>query len=199
MSQHYFINKQIFEDLNFYVSKTNCMNINYSELSKKKEITIQRIKDFINFKNERSFFVNNKVIESKKIKIDKKLFEQVIKEVEEKIGMIIRARPKYLSGINIFGNQGENTEKHYFFNSGRAALKQLLIWFAKEKNLEIIIGIQAFNCTVVLDAALEAGCKVILSDINLKYFSVSVSSVKKMIIEKKVNVLLLTSLSRNTK
>ena len=53
--------------------------------------------------------------------------------MRKKIGMIIRARPKYLSGINIFGNQGENTEKHYFFNSGRAALKQLLIWFAKEK------------------------------------------------------------------
>ena len=48
-------------------------------------------------------------------------------------------------------------------------LNFFLEWFSKDQNKEIIIGMQAFNCKVVLDAALEANCKVILSDISLKF------------------------------
>ena len=68
--------------------------------------------------------------------------------------MIIRARPKYLAGIDIVGNKSAGNEKEFFFNSGSAALKFFLIWLSKEHNREIIIGMQAFNCRVVLDAAL---------------------------------------------
>tara|TARA_B100000989_G_scaffold145077_1_gene108102 strand:- start:22750 stop:23931 length:1182 start_codon:yes stop_codon:yes gene_type:complete len=110
----------------------------------------------------------------------------------KKTGTIIRARPKYLGGINILGNEALSDEKEYFFNSGSAALKLFLIWLSKEQNKEIVIGMQAFNCKVVLDAAIEANCKVILSDISLKYFSMTLSSVKKLVNQENIDVLLLT-------
>lgn len=106
--------------------------------------------------------------------------------------MIIRARPKYLTGINIVGNKSAGNEKEFFFNSGSAALKSFLICLSKEHNREIIIGMQAFNCRVVLDAALEANCRVVLSDISLKCFSSTLNSVKKMVNQEKIDVLLLT-------
>ena len=106
--------------------------------------------------------------------------------------MIIRARPKYLDGIDIFGSRASGDEREYFFNSGSSALKFFLKWFSKDQNKEIIIGMQAFNCKVVLDAALEANCKVILSDISLKFFSTTLNSVKKMVNQEKIDVLLLT-------
>ena len=55
--------------------------------------------------------------------------------------MIIRARPKYLGGIDIFGSKASGDEKEYFFNSGSSALKFFLEWFSKDQNKEIIIGI----------------------------------------------------------
>ncbi len=106
--------------------------------------------------------------------------------------MIIRARPKYLAGIDLFENWSTGTESEFFFSSGRAALKFLLIWLSREKSRQVIIGMQAFNCKVVLDAALEANCKVVLSDIGLKCFSITLNSVKKMVHQKKIDVLILT-------
>ena len=106
--------------------------------------------------------------------------------------MIIRARPKYLNEINILGNRSTDNEKEYFFGSGSAALKFFLQWISIKKKKEIIIGMQAFNCQVVLDAALEANCKIVLSDISLRCFSVTLNSVKLMISKEKIDVLLLT-------
>lgn len=113
-------------------------------------------------------------------------------KLEREIGMIIRARPKYLEGIDIFGNWSTGNDSEFFFNSGRAALKFFLEWLSRKKNREIVIGMQAFNCKVVLDAALESYCKVVLTDISLQSFSVTFNSVKKMVKQKKIDVLLLT-------
>jgi hypothetical protein len=82
--QHYFTNKQIYQDLKSYVNKANWIDIKYSELSTQKKITIQKIKDLINFYNERDFFEYNEVFENKEIKVDKKLIDQIKIQIEEK-------------------------------------------------------------------------------------------------------------------
>ena len=106
--------------------------------------------------------------------------------------MIIRARPKYILGTDNLPNKFKVEENEFFFNSGRAALKFFLKWFSVKKNKQLVLGMQAFNCSVVLDSALEANCKVVLSDISLKSFSVSINSVKKMAEDAKIDLLLLT-------
>ncbi len=106
--------------------------------------------------------------------------------------MIIRARPKYLQNIQYtdepFLYEKENNE--FYFSTGRAALKFFLINLSHTLNKKINIAMQAFNCNVVADAALESNCKVFLQDITLNDFSVSLDSIKKL--PKEIDALLLT-------
>lgn len=105
--------------------------------------------------------------------------------------MIIRARPRYIKTLeldNIPNYAIDDSE--LYFNSGRAALKFLLSYLAEKIGKNISIGLQDFNCEVVVQAALEAGCKVYLFDINLTDLSLSYKELKKHI--KKIDVLLLT-------
>ncbi|WP_417326346.1 DegT/DnrJ/EryC1/StrS family aminotransferase [Halarcobacter sp.] len=108
--------------------------------------------------------------------------------------MIIRARPKYLKDI-YFCNLTDNFtigENEFYFNSGRAALKFYLTYLSKQKSKKISIAMQAFNCSVVLDSALESGCNIELLDIKLDDFSVSFTSVNKILQTKEIDILLLT-------
>tara|TARA_B100000989_G_scaffold145077_1_gene108103 strand:- start:23894 stop:24874 length:981 start_codon:yes stop_codon:yes gene_type:complete len=84
VSQHYFTNKQIYQDLKCDKPKTNWIVVNYSEFSGKKEIIIEKIKDFINFNKKRNFFKKNNVVESKEIKIEQELIRQIKIEIDEK-------------------------------------------------------------------------------------------------------------------
>lgn len=104
--------------------------------------------------------------------------------------MIIRARPKYISDNepSASGTDMEASSNQFFFSTGRAALKFYLSEIRKRnKNT---IAMQSFNCRVVADAALEAGCKIFLVDISRDYGSISLSSVKEL--PDYVDILLLT-------
>ncbi len=107
--------------------------------------------------------------------------------------MIIRARPKFLEGIDIC-DIGKNKimSDMLYFNSGRAALKFYLQYLNSKENKKIKIAMQAFNCSVVLDAAIESDCEIFLLDIKLNDFSVSLDDVNKLFKQKEINVLLLT-------
>jgi dTDP-4-amino-4,6-dideoxygalactose transaminase len=85
-------------------------------------------------------------------------------------------------------NDLEESPTHLFFSTGRAALKFYLSELCKRnKNT---IAMQSFNCRVVADAALEAGCQIFLMDISREDCSVSLSSVKEL--PKSIDILLLT-------
>ena len=106
--------------------------------------------------------------------------------------MTIRARPKYLEKIKDFNNINNYKikENEFFFNSGRAALKFYLTYLSTQKKKKLFVAMQSFNCNVVADAALEAGCEIYLLDIKLSDFSISLESIKK--VAKYIDVLLLT-------
>ena len=84
VSQYYFINKQIYQDLESYVNKDSWIEVKYSQLSDKKEITIDKIKKFLKFDKERKFFENNNVIENKEIKIKQELITQIKIQIGKK-------------------------------------------------------------------------------------------------------------------
>lgn len=97
--------------------------------------------------------------------------------------MIIRARPKYLTKKMILScMEGAATKSGadlLYFNSGRAALKFFLSELARFRRHPLKIVMQSFNCHVVMDAALEAGCIVQLVDIKKTDFSMGVQMVEK--------------------
>lgn len=104
--------------------------------------------------------------------------------------MIIRYRPKHLTKQMLDECCQSNTigdENSFYFDSGRATLKATLTHLSKKYCKKINVGIQNFNCYVVVDAALEAGCTVTLLDIKESDFSVSFDNVK----EAEIDVLLL--------
>jgi hypothetical protein len=108
--------------------------------------------------------------------------------------MIIRARPKNLEGID-FKDLDDNPkvgDNEFYFNSGRAALKFYLEYLNLKKGRKIVIAMQAFNCRVVLDAAIESGCIVYLLDIKLVDFSISQADISELIRINDIDVLLLT-------
>lgn len=114
------------------------------------------------------------------------------------IGKIIRARPKYLTEKLILntinGNHLrniKNSETELFFGSGRSALKFFLIVYKRYTNKENLnILMQSFNCSVVMQASLEADCYVKLCDIKLDDFSIDYNYLNK--IQKKPDILILT-------
>jgi len=107
-------------------------------------------------------------------------------------GKIIRAKPRYIKQDYFRKIDEENLvdENELFFNLGRAGLKLLLLSYSKYLNREITVGMQSFNCRVVADAAIESNCKILLFDIKLNDFSISIDSLKRCKV--KIDVLLLT-------
>ena len=108
--------------------------------------------------------------------------------------MITRARPKYfqldmLEEKSLVKAPHDLTDTMYF-SSGRAALKFFLINLTRTDQRKLRIGMQAFNCHVVAQAALEADFDIKLFDISSEYFSVTLASVQKHIDQ--IDVLLLT-------
>ncbi len=81
VSQHFFINKQMYCDLFTFVNKTNWLHINYSDLSSHKKLMIEKIKVLIGSGKERDFFEDNMIVENKEIKVDPLIFNQIEKEI----------------------------------------------------------------------------------------------------------------------
>lgn len=106
--------------------------------------------------------------------------------------MIIRYRPRYLTKQMIDESMTGSSSalgnaNTFYFNSGRSALKAVLVHISRKLGKTLNIGIQNFNCHVVVDASLQACCKVTLMDIKENDFSVSFDHVK----EAEIDVLLL--------
>ncbi|TLS66741.1 hypothetical protein FEF65_09480 [Mariprofundus erugo] len=86
---------------------------------------------------------------------------------------IRRAFPKYLDENMLSSVDGRSSAvSGYYFNRGAAALKFLLKFLSRDKSRPTVC-MQSFNCTSVMDAALQACCKVVLSDVKLTDFSIS--------------------------
>ena len=108
--------------------------------------------------------------------------------------MIIRAKPKFLA-LTDFDNLDSNINHQsnlLYFNQGRAALLFLLKNLSQFKNKILTVCMQSFNCNVVIEAALQSNCKVILSDISLSDFSIPLTEIKILYSKKKFEVLILT-------
>lgn len=104
--------------------------------------------------------------------------------------MIIRARPKYISKEHLFytDKRLDDNSLQMYFGTGRAALKFYLTYLLK--NGLSTIAMQSFNCRVVGDAALEAGCNICLMDVKMSDCSISFRELKS--ISTKIDILLLT-------
>lgn len=98
--------------------------------------------------------------------------------------MIIRARPKFLQGIEAARYMDKRETfptvdgSGFFFSSGRAALKFFLSCYAEFMGRPVKVLLQAFNCTVVRDAVIESGNTYVLCDIGLEDFSVRLETLK---------------------
>lgn len=79
--QHYYINKQMYEDLNQLVSLKGYITVVYAKLSEEKDDYLNKIKSLINDVNYRAKFINNEIHESKKIKLPRKIIVEIEKEV----------------------------------------------------------------------------------------------------------------------
>jgi len=106
--------------------------------------------------------------------------------------MIARARCKFIKSTDFIFDELElkKIPKGLYFNSGRAALKFILEKLKQNKTKELLVGLQSFNCSVVLDAILESGNKALLYDINKVDFSIDLDILKSSTFTP--NVLLLT-------
>lgn len=108
--------------------------------------------------------------------------------------MIIRARPRFIGGVEFsrYLSKREVFSEAYnsgfFLGSGRAGLKFLLACYSKYLGRPIKVMLQAFNCTVVRDAVIESGNSYILCDIGLEDFSVRLATLES---SEKFDVLLL--------
>lgn len=105
--------------------------------------------------------------------------------------MIIRARPKYLESD--FFDRATPTAPpadELFFNQGRAALKFCLEQFSRLQKKPLLVAMQSFNCEAVIEAALQAGCHIILVDIRFDDFSMPLEQLTRL--PDKPDVLLLT-------
>lgn len=115
---------------------------------------------------------------------------------------IRRARPKYLAlemlAVRDSSMQTCSEPKILYFNRGSAVLKFLLQCQANDLGRPPIVCLQSFNCPSVLDAALESGAKVILSDIKLTDCSLPLSFLEENDLELDVLVLLHYQGRRNT-
>ncbi len=108
-------------------------------------------------------------------------------------GLIIRDRPKVLNSDNF-----DTALKYppcyspnlFYFNRGSCGLKLLLESINYSRNRKVTVAMQAYNCESVAEAALQAGCTIVLIDINLDDFSISFNELQS--IDRKVDALLLT-------
>ena len=94
--------------------------------------------------------------------------------------MVIRARPKYLANDFYADLEDEvmPQQDELFFNLGRSALKFFLQNYSLYLKKQVLITMQSFNCTVVIEAALQADCKIILLDISTYDFSITLEEIK---------------------
>lgn len=107
--------------------------------------------------------------------------------------MIIRARPKYLTPamFDVVDNESIASTDEVFYNSGRSALKHFLIeWKNFNKIQQPAVAMQAFNCRVVADSALQAGYRILLMDTKMSDLSIGLNQLT--VLPHKPDVLLLT-------
>ena len=106
--------------------------------------------------------------------------------------MIIRARPKYftIKQLSSISPNVQFLDDELFFNHGRSGLKFFFKIYSKFKKKQLTVLMQAYNCRTVIEAALQAGCKVILVDIKLEDFSMDYNELKKISV--KPDILILT-------
>lgn len=99
--------------------------------------------------------------------------------------MIVRARPKFMGGVEsaryLYKREkfSEVDDSGFFFGSGRAALKFMLSCYSECLGRPVKVMLQAFNCTVVRDAVVESGNAYLLCDIGLEDFSVRLETLKR--------------------
>jgi len=79
--QHYFINKQMYEDLKSLVNSNNFITIQYKDISKNKDKILSQIKCFLDYKLERENYIDNKIVESRAISVDENLEKLLKKEI----------------------------------------------------------------------------------------------------------------------
>jgi len=109
--------------------------------------------------------------------------------------MIVRARPKYLTSemIDLHANEDDSVSSRancLYFNYGRTALQFLLKELKKYYKKPLVVGIQSFNCEVVVEATIDSGNEVLFMDIEKEFFSISLTSLQR--IGDKIDVLILT-------
>jgi dTDP-4-amino-4,6-dideoxygalactose transaminase len=90
------------------------------------------------------------------------------------VGKVRRARPKYLGpalASGVLSPGGPSAPDALYFNRGSSGLKFALAILGQMLGRRPIVCMQSFNCWTVLDAALEAGAEVLLSDVKLSDLS----------------------------
>lgn len=106
--------------------------------------------------------------------------------------MIRRSRPKYLLASDIDKSKKIQTKlnEEIYLDRGSSALKFLLKCLVKFYQKDFTVCMQSFNCHTVLDGALEVeNIKVLLSDVKLEDYSVSLEFIKEN--TEKIDVLFL--------
>ncbi len=98
------------------------------------------------------------------------------------VGRVRRARPKYLGPAvrSVVRSPGSAlAPERLYFDRGSSGLKFALATLGQMLGRPPIVCMQSFNCGVVLDAALEAGAGVLLSDIKLSDLSMPLDFVRR--------------------
>ncbi|MBN2281890.1 MAG: DegT/DnrJ/EryC1/StrS family aminotransferase [Candidatus Marinimicrobia bacterium] len=78
----------------------------------------------------------------------------------------------------------------FFFNSGRSSLKWYLTYLKNKQNKSLVVGLQAFTCSVVTQAVLESGNKPYYFDVDKKYFTTLIGQID----FNKIDILILSHL-----
>lgn len=79
-----------------------------------------------------------------------------------------------------------------YFSSGRSALFFFLKEYQAFFEKKITIAIQSFNCSVVIESALKAGCVISLVDIKKNDFSLDISQLKRANVLNNINAVIIT-------
>ena len=106
--------------------------------------------------------------------------------------MIRRSRPKYLLYEDIKESKKIKTKINvdFYLDRGCSALKFLLKSLVDFHNKRMIVCMQSFNCNTVLEASLEVeNIKVLLSDVKLEDFSISLKFIEEN--KEKIDILFL--------
>lgn len=97
--------------------------------------------------------------------------------------MIFRARPKYLTLEDIkhsyhSKNNFQHDEEELFFNHGRSGLAFFLSNYKEYIGRKPTVLLQSFNCSSVMEVALGLELEVVLADIKLLDFSLSLEELR---------------------